>query len=185
MKFYSEVVKKKWTPLGGPSPRRPQTGVSGRGPKWAKNCKEWDACSMQWVRSKVNDMIEVNVWTYHEILFRSSEKKMSSSGTLSKGAPNRGLWQGVQNEQKNCKEWDACSMQWVRSKVNDLIEVNVWTHHEILFRSSEKMSSSGTLSKGAPNRGLWQGVQNEQKIVKNEMLVQCNEWEAKWMIWLK
>jgi hypothetical protein len=32
-----------------------------------------------------------------------------------------------------------------------------------------------SLSKGAQSRGLWQGVQNEQKIVKNEMLVQCNE----------
>ncbi len=59
---------------------------------------KWKYLFNEMNESKVNDVIEVNVWTYHEILFRSSEKKMNSSGgTLSKEAPNRSLWQGVQN----------------------------------------------------------------------------------------
>ncbi len=76
-------------------------------------------------------------------------------------------------------------MQWVRSKLNDRIEVHVGMHHEF-YSEVMKMSSSGDpLQRGGPKQGSLAGVQMSKKIVKNEMLVQCNEWEAKWMIWLK
>jgi hypothetical protein len=81
---------------------------------------------------------------------------MSSSGDPSPRGPKQGLWQGSKNEQKNCEEWDVCSMQWVRSKVNDLIEVHVWMYHEI-YSEVVKMSSSGTLSKGGPKQGSLAG----------------------------
>ncbi len=89
---------KKMNSSGTP-PRGPQTGVSGRGSKMSKKivknemfvqCNEWEAKWMIWLK-----------YMYERIMkFYSEVVKMSSSGTLSKEAPNRGLWQGVQNEQK-------------------------------------------------------------------------------------
>ncbi len=114
---------------------------------------------------------------------------MSSSGDPLQGGPTEGLWQGVQNEQKivknemlvQCNEWEAKWMIWLK-----------YMYERIMKFCSEvvkkKMNSSGDPLQGGPTEGLSLAgsPKNEQKkIVKNEMLVQCNEWEAKWMIWLK